>query len=98
MVEPSEVPQIPRRGIPMWVWFLAGNVLALGAIAAVGWHFLAPRPPAPVESARPSNGDSRAPDRHRPDDSSFADGSSDRPMTVEQVVRKIGHGVVLLTT
>src|SRR5262245_27998560 len=98
MVQPSELPQRPPRAIPMWVWFLAGNVLALGAIAAVGWHFLAPRPPAPVESARQSNADSRATGGRDSGDGKIADSSSDRSMTVEQVVKKIGRGVVLLTT
>src|SRR5262249_20127860 len=98
MVEPREVPQVPRRAIPVWFWFLAGNVLALGAIVAVGWHFLVPRPPAPVESAHQPNTDSRTTDRRNSDDGMVAVGSSDRSMTVEQVVKKIAHGVVLLTT
>src|SRR5262245_44716015 len=97
MVESSEAPQVPRRAVPVWVWFLAGNVLALGAIAGIGWHFLAPKP-APVESAHQSSGASRTTDRRALDDRSVADGSPDRRMTVEQVVKTIGHGVVLLTT
>jgi len=80
MVEPSEAPQVPRRAIPVWVWFLAGNVLALVAIVAMGWHFLAPSPPAPVESARQSNADSRATGGRDSDDGKIADSSSGRSM------------------
>src|SRR5262245_9853066 len=98
MVEPGQVPEVPRRAIPVWAWFLGGNVLALVAIVAVGWYFLTPKPPPPGEAARQPNADSGVRDSRDSDDAKIAVSSSDRSMTVEQVVKKIGHGVVLLTT
>jgi S1-C subfamily serine protease/thiol-disulfide isomerase/thioredoxin len=107
MVDSSDRPQARRRTIPIWAWFLVGNVAVLAAILGIAWHYIDSRTNADLESKGGISGAHSAANGReqsssaagdRKGDSVTADHDRNWPMTVEQVVKKIAHGVVLLTT